>query len=608
MARAKLSPEKVFEQINIGTEMYLHSLVESRLLIQASSGGGKSYMLRVLTEQVIRHMPVILLDWEGEFATLRERHDLVLAGPGGETSCDVKSAAMLARSLIELEVSAIIDMSELKTTGPRQEYAAVFLNALVNLPKKLWPSRQGKAVMIMVDESHKICPQKERSQAASAVIDLQSLGRKRGLCGVLATQRLSKLDKDAAAECNNVLIGRCSSIDAAKACDMLGVASSSKHELTRLATGEWRGVGPAFVRDEHDISSFDGCVSFRGAVAATTHAKSGATLLTPPKPSRKIKKVIPLLEAAQVKTAKEIKDLGEAKKEITNLKRQVTLAKKENPEPKVETVTEIDYEAVERAVKARDEQWEPLLTAATKQIRDLLERFKRVYGTVVTEFEAGVDAELDAKTLACSLADLVPPGMAKGPVLKAAERKKSTGRRTKRTGRKKRTAPPADAVGEEPNASELKILGALTWLASVGVHQPSRPVAGVMAGYKPGGRFNNLLGSLNTKEHIWYPCPGTIEITDSGVTHAPEHEEPPTLQDLWDAWQSKLSNSQWKLIEVVLEETFVKDALTPALLAEQSGYTVGGRFNNLLGSLRTLGLITKRGAIEPTELLYPEGL
>jgi DNA helicase HerA-like ATPase len=40
------------------------------------------------------------------------------------------------------------------------------------------------------------------------VIALMSQGRKRGYCGILATQRLSKLHKDAAAECNNVLIGR----------------------------------------------------------------------------------------------------------------------------------------------------------------------------------------------------------------------------------------------------------------------------------------------------------------------------------------------------------------------------------------------------------------
>ena len=590
MAKPKFDPEKVFKKINVGTELYLHALVESRLLIQASSGGGKSYMLRVLAEQVIRHMPVILLDWEGEFASLRERYDLVLAGPGGEAPCDVKSAAMLARSLIELEVSAIVDMSELKM-HQRQEYAAVFLKALIELPKKLWPSRQGKAVMVMVDEAHKICPQKDRSQAASAVIDLQSLGRKRGLCGVLATQRLSKLDKDAAAECNNVLIGRCSSIDAAKACDMLGMPTSYRHELTRLATGEWRGVGPAFMIDPKQPLDH-ACDAFRGAVAATTHAKSGVTLLTPPKPSAKIRKVIPQLEAAQVKTVKEVKDLGEAKKEITQLRRQLTQAKKDHPEPEPVVETEIDYEAVERAVQARDEQWEPLLAHARALILESNKRQK-----MILEY---------ASVSLPDVRDLANPGMAKGPVLTAAERGRK-GRKRVPVPPPKRVPPPPGSAGEDVNPSELKILGALAWLASVGIHQPSRPVAGVMAGYKPGGRFNNLLGSLRAKEHIWYPGDGSVELTQTGLTHAPGHDAPPTLQDLWDAWQSKLNNSQWKLIEVIIEEGFVKGSLTPQKLAELSGYTIGGRFNNLLGSLRTLGLVTKRG-IDPTELLFPEGL
>jgi hypothetical protein len=35
-----------------------------------------------------------------------------------------------------------------------------------------------------------------------------SQGRKRGFAGIIATQRLSKLHKDAAAEANNVIIGR----------------------------------------------------------------------------------------------------------------------------------------------------------------------------------------------------------------------------------------------------------------------------------------------------------------------------------------------------------------------------------------------------------------
>jgi uncharacterized protein len=35
-----------------------------------------------------------------------------------------------------------------------------------------------------------------------------SPGRKRGYAGLIATQRLSKLRKDAAAEANNVIFGR----------------------------------------------------------------------------------------------------------------------------------------------------------------------------------------------------------------------------------------------------------------------------------------------------------------------------------------------------------------------------------------------------------------
>lgn len=45
------------------------------------------------------------------------------------------------------------------------------------------------------------------AESAGAVIDLATRGRKRGQCAVIATQRLSKLHKDAAAEMKNKLIG-----------------------------------------------------------------------------------------------------------------------------------------------------------------------------------------------------------------------------------------------------------------------------------------------------------------------------------------------------------------------------------------------------------------
>jgi hypothetical protein len=41
----------------------------------------------------------IILDNEGEFATLREKVDVLLIGDGGELPADVRSAGLLARRL-----------------------------------------------------------------------------------------------------------------------------------------------------------------------------------------------------------------------------------------------------------------------------------------------------------------------------------------------------------------------------------------------------------------------------------------------------------------------------------------------------------------------------
>ena len=52
------------------------------------------------------------------------------------------------------------------------------------------------------------CPENGTTEVKAVVEALCSRGRARGYCAVLVTQRISKLSKDAAAECNNKLIGR----------------------------------------------------------------------------------------------------------------------------------------------------------------------------------------------------------------------------------------------------------------------------------------------------------------------------------------------------------------------------------------------------------------
>src|SRR5579864_2595131 len=78
-------------------------LIPSRLLIQANSGGGKSWLLRRIAEQLHGHVQTIIIDPEGEFFTLREKFGYVLVGEGGETPADVRSAEMLATRFLELK-------------------------------------------------------------------------------------------------------------------------------------------------------------------------------------------------------------------------------------------------------------------------------------------------------------------------------------------------------------------------------------------------------------------------------------------------------------------------------------------------------------------------
>jgi hypothetical protein len=99
--------------LNDNIQINLPKLIESKLLVQANSGGGKSWALRRILEQSHGKVQHIILDSEGEFGTLREKYDYVLAGKDGDTPAEPRSAALLARKLLELNVSAIIDLYEL---------------------------------------------------------------------------------------------------------------------------------------------------------------------------------------------------------------------------------------------------------------------------------------------------------------------------------------------------------------------------------------------------------------------------------------------------------------------------------------------------------------
>ncbi len=305
-------------KLNKNTKIDLAKFIDSRLLVQANSGGGKSWLIRRILEQSHGKVQQIVIDLEGEFSTLREKYDYILCGKGGDTPADPRSAGILAKKLLELNVSAIIDLYELNHFD-RKRFVRLFLEAMVNAPKELWHS-----VIVVIDEAHVFCPEKGQSEASEAVIDLATRGRKRGYCAVLATQRLSKLHKDAAAECNNKLIGRTGlDVDMKRAYDELGFNTKEQYlSLRNLEAGEFFAFGPAISKE---------VIKVKIGEVSTTHPSSQnlnsriQTKTIPP--TAKIKAILAKLADLPAEAKKEAQTTAEMKKEIANLKRELTIAK-----------------------------------------------------------------------------------------------------------------------------------------------------------------------------------------------------------------------------------------------------------------------------------------
>lgn len=272
--------------LNDTVAIELPTLIETRAIIQANSGGGKSWAIRRILEQAYGKVQQMVIDVEGSFRSLREQLDYVLLG--AETD-DVdypitpENAALLAMTLLEARTSAIIDLYEYRP-AIRQQIVRLFLDALMNAPKTLWHD-----CLVVLDEAHVFCPKQGNAEAKEAVEALCSRGRARGFCAILATQRISKLDKDAVAECNNKLIGRTSlDLDRKRSNAELELPPKSR-DLTSLAPGEFYVFGPAISPEVQKVTI--------GSVF-TTHPQAGSRrLMSSPPPPESLCAVLGMLRS-----------------------------------------------------------------------------------------------------------------------------------------------------------------------------------------------------------------------------------------------------------------------------------------------------------------------
>lgn len=225
----------------------IEELLATRLLVQGNSGSGKSHLLRRLLEESAHLVQQVVIDPEGDFATLADAYNHVVIDA---SDYNEKEIATMGTRIREHRASIILNLEALELEA-QMTCAAAFLNALFDAPRDHW-----YPALVVVDEAQMFAPSVSgdvpdavRRASLGAMTNLMCRGRKRGLAGAIATQRLAKLAKNVAAEASNFLMGRTFlDIDMARAADLLGMERRQAERIRDLERGCFLGLGPAISR------------------------------------------------------------------------------------------------------------------------------------------------------------------------------------------------------------------------------------------------------------------------------------------------------------------------------------------------------------------------
>ncbi|HEY4202562.1 MAG TPA: ATP-binding protein [Devosiaceae bacterium] len=295
----------------------LEELLATRLLVQGNSGSGKSHLLRRLLEQSAPWVQHCIIDPEGDFVTLADKFGHVVVD-GARTEAELTGIAGRIR---QHRVSVVLNLEGLDIEQ-QMRCAAAFLGGMFDAERDYW-----YPVLVVVDEAQLFAPaaagevsDEARKASLGAMTNLMSRGRKRGLAGVIATQRLAKLAKNVAAEASNFLMGRTFlDIDMARAADLLGMDRKQAEMFRELQRGHFVALGPALSRRPLPITIGSVETSARSTSPRLTPLpdapEDAAELIFTPSPEELVRPMVRRPPPAPVPTADILTQLSRARPE-----------------------------------------------------------------------------------------------------------------------------------------------------------------------------------------------------------------------------------------------------------------------------------------------------
>jgi len=565
---------KIFKGTEIDID--LSTLVDSRALICANSGGGKSFTVRKILEESNKKVMSIILDIEGEFRTLREQYDFLLIGNEGDVELNMKSAKLLPQKIMELEVSTIIDISDLKR-NERITYVKYFLEALMELPRKYW-----KPCLIVLDEVHQLAGQQEKQDSTSSVIDLATRGRKRGYSLIGCTQRISKLHKDVVAELNNYMVGRTGlDIDQKRAGEILGFTNKQDVlSLRDLDAGEFYVFGTA-------ISKY--VTKVKVGNVKTTHPKVGMDLRKEIiKPTQKIKNMLSKLSDLPKEAEEKLKTEQDYKKKIRELEFEVRKI------PKAE-VSKEQIEKFERSAYAQGlNAGSKVVTEQSNKLKEEIIFLKKENITLIKREEKigqliqiPLPPRPEYKTKIPITTDAYVKPIVKTPFHREAEASVKLDQ-------------DQTFSYDEPKLKS----GAMRMLKAIGMFgEATRTRVRTISGLSSAGTFSTYTQDLRRAGYI--TIEGTmLKITKEGVDNVGDIEPMPTdTESLIQLWSKHVKSGAIRMLRVCVDN--YPNSILRSELKEEVGIESAGTFSTYTQDLRRNGLIVIEGdSIKASEELF----
>lgn len=560
--------------------------LDQHIAILGKTRAGKSTVMRGLAEHLLkRKQPVCIVDPKGDWWGIKLAADgkhsgfpvVIFGGEHADVPINQHSGGAVAELFATGNRPCLIDLGGWMV-GERTRFWIDFASGLFkHVRGKRW---------LLVDEVHNFAPKgkifdPDAGKALHWSNRLASEGLGKGLHMIVASQRPQKVHNDLLTSAETLIAMRVlhpsdreAVTDWIKGCGDMALGNKVLGSLAQMARGEGWAWSPEakFGPERIQFPMFKTYDSFKPQTADDVKGLKGWAEVDLEDVKQKL--------AGAVEEAK-ANDPKALRAEIAKLKAE--LGKK----PQVASSL-APIEDPRKTEAARLEGWNARHVAGIadankrdagnmREIRSRLLKVTDFVSALAEEHEQGmpVGREIRSRPPAAKIVPSVT-------VHREVEYRRPT----------PRPIVPSGTNGSLPKAERL-ILTVLAQRAGNGVNGVPLDRIAAIAGYAvKGGGFNNAIGSLRAKQYITrdeYP-----RITHEGTAALGEFEPLPTGGELLQYWMGKLGKAERSILEAASGGLMDKESI-----ARVAGYEpTGGGFNNALGRLRTLGLISGRGAIE----------